>query len=219
MKNGSVRAGSLLVGLAGALALPAAAMGQLDPVGDTVTRAGQTVQQTVPQALPEIKAPAPVQSLTRQPQPSAPAPAPKAPQSVPAAPSSPQSAPAASPSAGSSSSAAPAPSAGKASPSSSQSRGRKSGTRASKAHAASSATPAKAPSVALGQTESDTTAEPGDAGSFTAGTQAEPATLGDSRLPFTGGYALMFLALGAGVLLTGLVLRGATRTRLARRHG
>ncbi len=44
--------------------------------------------------------------------------------------------------------------------------------------------------MALGQTESDTTAEAGDAGSFTAGAQAEAATLGDSRLPFTGSYAL-----------------------------
>ena len=215
MKNGSVRAGSLLVGVAGALALPAAAMGQLDPVGDTVTRVGQTVQQTIPQALPQVKHPAPVPTPTR----SAPAPAPKAPQPVPAVPSAPLSAPAPSPTAGSSSSTAPAPSAGQATSSSSQSRGRKSGTRASKAHAVSSATPAKAPSVALGQTESDTTAEPGDAGSFTAGAQAEPATLGDSRLPFTGGYALLFLALGAGALLTGLVIRAATRTRLARRPG
>ena len=70
----------------------------------------------------------------------------------------------------------------------------------------------------LGQTESDGAAEPGDAGSFTAGAQPETGTLGDSRLPFTGSYALLFFAIGVGALLTGALLRASTRLRPARRH-
>ena len=57
-----------------------------------------------------------------------------------------------------------------------------------------------------------------DASSFTAGAQADTGTIGD-RLPFTGGYALPSLVLGAGVLLAGYALRTSPRLRPARRRG
>lgn len=213
MRNGSVRAGSLLVGIAGLLALPAAAVGQLGPVTDTVDRVGQTVQQAVPQAIPEIKAPAPVQHSA----PAAPA--------TPAAPSVQAPAPAPAPSASSGQGAAGSSASSSAAPAKATSgrkaSGRKAGHKSAskKAHAASAADkPVRIAAVPLGQEETTTAAAPGDAGSFTAGEASATGTAGDSRLPFTGSYALWLAAIGLGVLLTGVMLRMATRTRVARRH-
>jgi hypothetical protein len=79
--------------------------------------------------------------------------------------------------------------------------------------AASRGKQAPAAGASPGRTESDGAGEPGDAGSFTAGAQPETGTIGDSRLPFTGGYALLFLAIGAAALLTGLLLRMSARAR------
>jgi hypothetical protein len=217
MKTGSARAGSLLLGAVCALALPAVAIGQIDPSGEAgkaVDRIGDTVQQAVPQ----VQAPVPVDGLS----------VPSTPDSSPAgpAPATGTQTPDASPArGGSTGTAASSGSAGRGTsgPSSGAADAARSGAgkrgNAGGAKAASSGK-SKSAAGALGQDQAAApVAELGDAGSFTAGREPGTGVIGDSRLPFTGGYLLLFVALGAAALLAGLALRGGARTRLARRHG
>lgn len=209
----SVRAGSLLVGVVGALAFPAGASAQLDPIGDVVQGVAQAVERSVPAPQVEVPAPAPARDVPAPPKPAAPARAQQSPAAAKKAP--------AKPSAAKPSAARPTTAARSAVRASAPARAGHKAARtrsAGKAHAASAG--AAGAERALANVPDDHgTVTVADASSFTAGAQADTGTIGDTRLPFTGGYALPFLVLGAGVLLAGYALRTSPRLRAARRRG
>jgi hypothetical protein len=205
MRAGSVRAGTLLVGVAAVCAIPAVATGQIDP-GQTIDDTVDSVGKAVPQSVPEVKQKLPSLPSTGTSKPSAQSPAGSAPHSGTTG----QGGGSASTRSSSGSSAR----AGGGSGSSSSSR------KSSAAKDRSSSKGGKAgESRALGQR-----GEAGDATKKAAASPAgevRPATgaEGDPKLPFTG-YALIAVALIGGIaLLVGFGLRGGGgRLRFARRR-
>ena len=218
MKTAAVRTGSLLVGFASLLAIPAVAAGQID-VGQTVGQAVGEVGKAVPQVVPQA-APAPV--------PAAPAPAPaqpapsQAPPSAPAAPSAPSGG------GGGAAKAAPGGSSGGGSASAGGGSGSRSaaagrsgggggGGATAKAASSGKAKPAGKVTVLAGQTQPNGALDPADGQSFSGAVTTSPDTgvQGDPELPFTGLPALLLAAMGAAALAGGLMLRTAVRRRQA----
>jgi hypothetical protein len=212
MKTAAVRTGSLLVGVAGLLAIPGVASGQIDvgkTVGEAVGEVGKAVPQVVPQAapapVPAAPVPAPAQPAPRQTAPSAPAAPAPAPSSgggeSTAGSSAGGSASAGGGSASRSSAAAPAPTGGGA-----------------KAKAASSGNAKRAGKVTvLAGTQSNGALDPSEGESFSGAVTTSPNTgvQGDPELPFTGFSVLLLAAMGAAVLAGGMALRTAARRRHA----
>jgi hypothetical protein len=211
MKTAAVRTGSLLVGVAGLLAIPGVAVGQID-VGKTVGEAVGEVGKAVPQVVPQA-APAPV--------PAAPVPAPAQPAPRQTAPSAP-AAPAPAPSGGGGGSTAGSPGGGSAS-AGGGSASRSSAATApkgggAKAKASSSGTAKRAGKVTvLAGTQSNGALDPSEGESFSGAVTTSPNTgvEGDPELPFTGFSVLLLAAMGAAVLAGGMALRTAARRRHA----
>jgi hypothetical protein len=203
MKTGRVRAGALLVGVATACAIPAVALGQVDPgkVGDTVT--GVTKQVPLP---PKVQKKLPSLPST---------PVKKSPGSGSNG-SSQHSAPSSGGGSGNSA-ATSAPSSAPAG--SARSSGSSAGSSAPKAHASSSKrAKASAKGAASGQAQANPADKQTEVASVASAARPDTGTGGDPKLPFTG-YALIVVgALGLMALLTGAGLRGLTRLGVARKR-
>jgi hypothetical protein len=203
MKTGRVRASALLVGAVIVCAIPAVAIGQVDPnkVGNTVT--GVTKQ--LPQVPQQVQKQLP--SLPSTPVTKSPAGGGSQSHSTPGA-STPSSG-------GGSGSAAPSSgggSSGSASGGSTHHAGAAGGASGVTAHAASSKHAKAASSAVSGQRQS---ANPADTqtkvADVSSAARPDTGTGGDSRLPFTGYALLVIAALGVMALITGAGMRGLTR--------
>lgn len=219
MKTAAVRAGSLLVGVAGVLAIPGVAAGQIDvgkTVGEAVGEVGKAVPQVVPQAapapVPAAPVPAPAQPAPRQTAPSGPA----APAPAPA-PSGGGGAATSSPGSGSASGGGGSASGGGGSASSSTGQAGKGGGGKARAASTGKARAAAKETTVLAGTQSNGALEPSDGESFSGAVTTSPNTgvEGDPELPFTGLQVLLLLAMGAVALAGGMALRTAARRRHA----
>lgn len=201
----SIRAGALLAGVATACAIPAVALGQIDPgqVGNTVTGVTKQVPQ-VQKQLPSL----PSTPVTKAPSSGSNGSAPRS------------SAPSHAGGSGSSPSTSTRSSSGSASTGSGRSASGSAQSARAKAHAASSKKHASSGKNAVsGQTQSAAPGnEPKKVANVSDTARPSTGTQGDAKLPFTG-YALIAVGLlGLIALVTGFGLRGASRLRFARRR-
>jgi hypothetical protein len=207
MKN-AVRAGSSLVGLTAALLVPAAAIGQID--------AGQTVGQAVGEvgnALPQP--PAQVPTAPPVPAPAAPSP-PAPPQTAPSAPAAPAPGPAPSGAASPASASGGSAKSGGASGSSTGGAGERRAGGGKASAAGNKKSRGAGAGVALAQEDSGELSPPeGKTYSGAVTPSYDTGVQGDPGLPFTGGHALLLLAMGGVALAAGLALRTAARRRPA----
>ena len=210
------RAGVLLMGIAGACALPAVAAGQIDPnksIGDTVNGVPNAVPHVNPPAVPKVPSlPSTGNSGSTQQ-----SPAPGGSSGGGGGGSAggggggggSSSSPSGGGSGSSGSSKASAANAGGSGGGGSSSGSSKKGHKAGKGHV-------------VGQKQSDVSKEhAAAAGGQDNGSEVRPATgiEGDSKLPFTGYALITIAALGLIGLGTGLVLRtGAGRLRFSRKR-
>jgi hypothetical protein len=205
----SIRAGALLAGVATACAIPAVALGQIDPgqVGNTVTGVTKQVPQ-VPQQVQKQLPSLPSTPVTKAPSSGSNGSAPRS------------SAPSHAGGSGSSPSTSTRSSSGSASTGSGRSASGSAQSARPKAHAASSKKHASSGKNAVsGQTQSAAPGnEPKKVANVSDTARPSTGTEGDSKLPFTG-YALIAVGLlGLIALVTGFGLRGASRLRFARRR-
>ncbi len=200
----SIRAGALLVVVATACAIPAVALGQIDPgkAGDTVTGVTKQVPQ-VQKQLPSL----PSTPVTNAPSSGSKGSAPKA------------SAPSHAGGSGSSPSTSTRSSSGSASTGSGHSASGSAQSSRPQAHASSKKHAGSGRNAVSGQTQSAAPGnEPKKVANVSDTARPSTGTEGDSKLPFTG-YALIAVALlGLIALFTGFGLRGASRFRFARRR-
>jgi hypothetical protein len=187
---GRGRAGTLAAAVVIALAFPAVALGQLEPVGEAVDKAGPSITEQVP----EIQVPASVEDVTGS------------------------AKPAGGGASASTGSSAPRTAAASRASKAAPARGSRAHTASARNARAASSGHSVSGARALGQdTEEVAAASAAQASSFTESGTPAAAENSDSRLPFTGGYALPFLALGAGLLLAGWTLRTSPRLRIGLR--
>jgi len=211
MKN-AFRAGLSLVGIVAALLTPAVAAGQIDAgqtVGDAVGQVGDTLSQ------------APVQVPAAPVQPASPPAAAPAPPATPSVPAGPPPAPA---SAGGSSgpSGSGATPGGASGSTRSDRTGKPAGgggggkARAADGEARAAGNKSGGAGVVLAQTDTGELDPPqGESYSGAVTTSPDTGLAGDPELPFTGGPALLLLAMGIVALAAGLALRTAGRRRHA----
>lgn len=202
----SIRAGALLAGVATACAIPAVALGQIDPgqVGNTVTGVTKQLPQ-VPQQVQKQLPSLPSTPVTKAPSSKGSAPNSSAPSSAGGTGRSPSTTRSSS---GSGSTGSGHAASGSAQPS------------RPTAHAASSRKHASSgKGTVSGQTQSAAPAnQPKKVANVSDTARPSTGTGGDSKLPFTG-YALITVGLlGLLALVTGFGLRGASRLRFARRR-